>query len=75
VTTIYGINSLPEYGWEKFTKVALTPMQRISGPCTIYTLEGPLDMPTGWEGWLAIDAEGHPYPIDQKIHEKTYRKV
>jgi hypothetical protein len=69
----YGINSLPDTDWQEFVKATPTRMCRVAGPCTIYTLEGPLDMPTGWEGWLAIDSKGHPYPIDAEVQASTYR--
>jgi hypothetical protein len=74
-TPTYGTNQLPDGPWRDYVKTTPTRMCQITGPCTIYTLEGPLDMPSGWEGWLAVDSKGHPYPIDAEVHASTYTEA
>lgn len=57
------------FGWQKYIKVTPTKMMRMSGPFACVTKEGRVECE---DGFLAIDAEGFPYPIAKSIHDKTY---
>ena len=46
--------------WPSYRKRVLTHAVKIDGPFTVETSEGPL---TCSDGYLAVDARGHPYPI------------
>lgn len=58
--------------WEKFRKIVPTPMLRIAGQFVCETREGPL---TCNNGWLAVDQQGFPYPIEASEHAKTYELI
>ena len=65
-------NNLPEGEWRSFRKKVDTRMVRIDGPFVVNTSEGPL---TCKNGWLAIDARGYPYPIDDEEKELIYEST
>lgn len=58
--------------WDKFRKIVPTPMIRINGPFVTETREGPL---TCNNGWLAVDQQGFPYPIEANEHARTYELI
>lgn len=61
--------------WEEWRKKPVTVrMMPIHGPATIITVDAPTTVPTGWEGWLAIDAAGHPYPLHKNVQAVMYEK-
>lgn len=62
-------------GWILARKVALTPMLPVTGPLLIETQEGEYELPEGWEGFVAVDQAGYPYPIAKDEYEKTYEAV
>lgn len=56
--------------WEPYRKVVPTPAVRIQGPfivATVHDLNVTCD-----DGWLAVDAEGFPYPIDAEAFDSLY---
>lgn len=59
--------------WPEFRKVATIRARYIGGAFTVETREGVLDMPDG--GWLALDADGWPYPIAADVFARTYAAI
>lgn len=58
--------------FEEYQKKLVTRAVKVAGEFETVTLEGTL---TCKDGYLALDTEGNPYPIDREIFEKTYVKV
>jgi hypothetical protein len=50
-------------------------MKRITGPATVVTQEGQYSLPDGWDGWVAFDSAGYPYPIAADEQAATYVPV
>lgn len=69
---VYDDESLPGSGWTWWRPRVATRMVQVGGPCTIYTTHGPIQKPVGWRGYLAIDENGNPFPIDDETHRKSY---
>lgn len=71
-------STLRDFLFSRYRKTAVT---RAMGPVTlsvstdIDTSEGTIELPAGWVGWIAIDADGMPYPIEKTIFEKTYEEA
>jgi hypothetical protein len=61
--------------WPEFRSLARRRMKRITGPATIVTQEGQYDLPDGWDGWVAFDSAGYPYPIAADEQAATYVPV
>ncbi len=57
--------------WPRFRKSHLTQATRVIGPFEVETREGTL---TCQDGWLAIDSDGHPYPIADEEFAKIYER-
>jgi hypothetical protein len=75
---VYTAESLPQpvEKMRKFRKTTLTPMWFVRGPFVVETLGGAVaTVPEGWEGYLAIDTHGHPYPIEKGEQEQIYEEV
>ena len=53
-------------------KKTFTSIMRVNGPFVCLTREGLIDCE---DGYLAIDADGFPYPIAKGIFDKTYEEV
>jgi hypothetical protein len=53
-----------------FEKVGETRMARVSGPFTCTTIDG--NAAYCDDGWLAVDAEGHLYPVADSVARKSY---
>jgi hypothetical protein len=72
----YAKDSLPpadDPRWEEWQKrPAIVRMMPLRGPCRIVTVDAPTDLPDGWEGWLAIDFAGHPYPLHKDVQSAMY---
>ena len=68
---MYTKDNLPT-GFQHYRKTALCSAVRIDGEFETKTLEGAL---TCKDGYLAIDIDGNPYPIDIAIFEKIYELV
>lgn len=58
--------------WGKFKKVVATRAQRIDGPFEVKTTEGNVVCE---DGWLCIDARGHPYPVGADEFAMIYEPV
>jgi len=59
-------------GWRRFRKTRATRMFQVKGPFMVETREGTLERR---DGWLAVDPDGYPYPIDPAIHDVMYEEV
>ena len=57
--------------WGIYYKKASTLAIRIEGPFRVETAEGWLDCP---DGYLALDSQGRPYPIEAVEFERIYLK-
>jgi hypothetical protein len=64
--------NLPEKGWKLYRRKSFTNAQRIEGPFEVETHEGFLRCE---DGWLAVDAEGFPYPIKDSVFRETYEEA
>lgn len=71
----YTKEDLPVDGWAEYRKVGTTRMTPITGPCTVVTMEGPYELPDGWTGYLAVDTQGWPYPVDAAVHAESYERA
>lgn len=58
--------------WHEYVKTTTTKMLRMTGPFACETKEGRVECK---DGYLALDAEGFPYPIAKSIHDKTYQRI
>lgn len=43
-------------------------------PMEVITSEGPVTLPEGWIGFIAIDDKGNPYPVEQSVADATYER-
>lgn len=59
----------------KIGTTRLAPIQVGPAPLVIDTKEGEYALPVGWQGAIALDADGDPYPVAGDIIAKTYREV
>jgi hypothetical protein len=59
-------------GFKTYRKRSYTKAIRIRGPFRVHTTEGTMTCP---DGYLAIDSEGNPYPIDRKVFETSYVEI
>lgn len=64
---------LPEGEWKHFRKVGTTRMIRIDGPFQCDTVDG--NRVLCHDGWLALDAQGFPYPIAASEQAVSYEPV
>lgn len=46
-----------------------------NGEITIDTKEGEYVLPDGWDGYIAVDPDGDPYPIERKVFDEVYEAV
>jgi hypothetical protein len=58
--------------WRKTATTEMVGPIILSRPTTVETSEGGYDLPAGWEGFIAIDADDKPYPVEKAIHDRTY---
>jgi hypothetical protein len=61
--------NLPVKGWAEYRKKLPTLAIRIPGPFAVETREGTMSCP---DGWLALDANGDPYPIAADVMAASY---
>lgn len=62
--------------WERWQKKRLVVrMMPLRGPVTVITVDAPTKLPPEWEGWLAVDMAGHPYPLHRDVHAVAYEPV
>jgi hypothetical protein len=71
----YDKDNLPPVGWAEYRKVGTTRMAPVSGPFTVATKEGEYKVPEGWHGYIALDADGDPYPVTADMHAQSYERV
>jgi hypothetical protein len=66
---------LPNLDLRPYRKTTTTLMARVDcgDGAIVHTSEGPINM-TGL-CWIAIDEEGHPYPISVDIQAATYARA
>ena len=71
-------DNMPSGPWRNYRKTTETSMVHM-GPLeeaiVCETKEGPYDLPEGWEGFIAVDTDGDPYPIAQAVHDASYEEV
>jgi len=63
--------NLPEGAYREYRKTYTPQAMRMSGPFFCLTSEG--NVVSCADGWLAIDSEGHPYPIGAEEFARTYQ--
>lgn len=68
----YAKNNIPEEGWKKYRKITLTKAIKINEPFMVKTLEGDMFCT---DGYLAMDVQGNPYPIETKVFNDSYVEV
>lgn len=64
--------------WQTYRKRTLTSaitFGPLGQPHVIATKEGDYHLAKGWEGVIAIDADGDPYPIERGVFEQTYERA
>lgn len=66
--------ALGGHAWLEFRKTATTKALRIEGPFRVITIHGG-DPQECEDGWLALDSQGHPYPIDDRVFQETFKQV
>lgn len=71
----YDRDHLPDQGWARYRKVGTTRMAAVAGPLTVQTKEGEYSLPDDWRGFIALDHEGYPYPVELEIHSQSYELV
>lgn len=71
----YTHNNLPDGDWVQYRKVGTTRMAPVTGPCVVDTKEGEYRLPEGWQGFIALDSDGDPYPVAAEVHARTYERA
>ena len=66
-------DNLPKAGLQPFRKIRCTPAVKILGAFHCLTSEG--NVASCADGWLAVDSQGYPYPVNSFEFEATYRLV
>jgi hypothetical protein len=66
-------DAVPPLPYREFEKTRLTHAVRMEGTFHCLTSEGNVASCT--DGWLAIDSEGYPYPVNAQEFDRTYRPV
>lgn len=61
--------------WRAYRKVTATEMRAAEGPLEVATREGIYTLPEGWRGFIAVDPDGYPYPVELDAHRVTYEPV
>ena len=59
----------PVEDWRWYKKKLKTRAVKITGPFRVETREGTMSCESGW---LALDANGSPYPIADDVFESSY---
>jgi hypothetical protein len=72
ITAENAVERFPELGSTTWQKNQLTRAVRVDGPFEVETTEGTLICK---DGYLALDSEDNPYPIDAKVFDATYVRV
>jgi hypothetical protein len=63
--------------WDEYRKIGTTRMWGpVAGPFTLETREGEYEsLPAGWKGFIALDTDGYPYPVEADEHARSYERV
>lgn len=65
-------DTLPDTAFPYYPRrITATRALRIRGPFAVDTLEGRMACR---DGWLALDVDGNPYPIDAEVFAKTFEE-
>jgi hypothetical protein len=74
--TAENVRRLWEFGQFKKTKLTeASPEIKLGKELTVDTKEGEYNLPAGWEGRIAIDSEGDPYPIAKSEFDSIYEEA
>lgn len=80
-TPLYSVEQIPEdfeapggHAWAEFRKTTTTRAIRIDGTFRVLTIHGGEPQECS-DGWLALDSEGHPYPIDEAVFSATFEPI
>lgn len=57
--------------WPEYDKKVPTRMHRMDGPFSVMTSGG---LVICQDGFIAIDADNHPYPVTATDHDKLYEE-
>lgn len=71
----YDKDNLPPVGWAEYRKVGTTRMAPVNGPFIVTTKEGEYEVPAGWQGFIALDSDGDPYPVEFGVHARAYERA
>jgi hypothetical protein len=71
----YDKDNLPTGDWVEYRKLGTTRMARVSGPFIVTTKEGEYEVPAGWQGFIALDSDGDPYPVLFDVHARAYERA
>lgn len=71
----YDRHNLPPAGWAEYRKIGTTRMAPAVGPFTVATKEGEYELPVGWQGFIALDTDGDPYPVAADVQARSYERV
>jgi hypothetical protein len=67
---VFTRESLPDEGkFSEYQKTQPTKAMRVKGPFQVATREGIVSCS---DGWLAIDSDGWPYPIEAQEFARVY---
>lgn len=63
--------------WHAYRKKAATQAVKFeaTAPTDVLTKEGEYSLPTGWKGFIAIDADGDVYPVEASVFERTHEPL
>lgn len=78
VQIIYNVQSVANVDpakWRWFQKKVPTRMLPAKGPARFVTKDGIVDVSSDWKGYVALDSEGYPYPLEASIHDQSYEQV
>ena len=71
------IGGKPVREWDTYEKKVSqpVPMIRWSGAALVQTIQGESAVGPSFDGYIAVDSQGHPYPIELGVHEMTYERT
>lgn len=61
--------------WAEFSKVGVTRAIKIERPFSVQTIYAGANQDGQAGDWLALDSEGHPYPIAASVFESTFKPI
>jgi hypothetical protein len=67
MATRYDRDNLPPEGdFQEYRKRGTTLMAPLAGPAVVVTKEREYSLPDGWQGFLALDRDSDPYPVEAR---------